>query len=195
MLRWIIGLPLAGLITALLFLVMARLIEPQELSGDPPDEREPIVITFEPPPPGPPPPPARPQPPEPPEPVDIQRPDKTGAPTGTFAPPPPVGPSGDGPDSGIAINIPPPDIASPPPYPQACLSKGAEGVVIVEFDVDPSGNVINPRIISSPDRCFDRPILKAIQTWKYSPNFTNGSPVMRRNVRETLRFELAEPSR
>lgn len=192
MLRWIIGLPLAALITALLFLVMARLIAPADVDSDAPADRAPIVITFDPPPPGRAPPPDRPVPPEAPEPPGIDLPDPSGAP-GAGAQqgrPDPIDPDisiGGGPF------VPPgPNISTPPPYPQNCIARGAAGVVIVEFDVDPRGNVINPRIVSSPDRCFDRPILKAIQTWKYSPNFENDTPVVRRNVRETLRFELED---
>ena len=194
MLRWIIGLPLAGLITALLFLVMAKLIAPQEIIDTVPEPRAPIDITFTPPPPGGPDTPEQKPLPDPPEPVDIDLPEKSGLPTagdGTYGPPQGPG-EGTGP-TGDPIRIPPPDITSPPPYPQGCVSKGAEGVVVVEFDVDPRGNVINPRIISSPDRCFDRPIMKAVEGWKYSPNFDNGEPVMRRNVRETLRFTLEDP--
>ncbi len=74
-----------------------------------------------------------------------------------------------------------------PAYPQRCADKGLEGNVLVEFDLSPDGSVVNPRILSSSSRCFDREALKAVARWKYSPS---GSKV--RNVRTSLTFQLAD---
>lgn len=86
---------------------------------------------------------------------------------------------------GVAIPI-------PPQYPQRCIQKQAEGVVIVRFDVTERGEVVNARIIQSPDSCFDGPVLRAVQKWRYSPNVKDGVPQPRSNVTEQFKFELQE---
>ena len=77
-----------------------------------------------------------------------------------------------------------------PSFPQACASKNVEGVVIVEFDVTPEGAVSNIRILSSPDRCFERAVRRAVAKWKYPPRRVNGRAVARRGVREAINFKL-----
>ena len=83
-----------------------------------------------------------------------------------------------------------PVVKLPPAYPESCKARGASGVVIVEFDVTAEGNVVNPRIISSADGCFERTVLSTIQKWKYPPPQEDGRAVARRGVREAFRFEL-----
>ncbi|NJO35239.1 MAG: energy transducer TonB [Rhodospirillales bacterium] len=85
-----------------------------------------------------------------------------------------------------------PTIRIAPPYPEACASKGIEGVVQVQFDVTAEGEVTNVVILSAPDRCFHRAVLKAVSGWKYSPDMRDGRAAMRRGVRETFVFELTE---
>ncbi len=191
MLRWIIGLPLAGLITALLFLVMAYLIR-QDFDVPPPvPPRGPIVVTTQ---------------------IEETDPNKQRDPNGITLPEPPEPvdvvddstserPGGDGtiptslPTEGG--KLPPIDtqgvsIPIPPQYPQRCVQKQAEGLVIVQFDVTARGEVVNARIIQSPDSCFDGPVLRTVQKWKYSPNFKDGVPQPRSNVTEQFRFELED---
>ncbi len=80
-----------------------------------------------------------------------------------------------------------------PPYPQKCLARGTEGRVLVQFDVTPEGNVVNVRIIESPDACFNRSVLKAVSGWKYSPaTDSNGKAITRHNVVEAVSFEIEE---
>ena len=85
-----------------------------------------------------------------------------------------------------------PTIRPAPAYPEACAARGAEGVVVVRFDVAPDGTVINPEIVSSPDRCFDRAVLRAAASWKYPPTIEDGRAVMRRGVVERVAFELED---
>lgn len=78
-----------------------------------------------------------------------------------------------------------------PQYPKACIDKGADGVVVVEFDVTPEGSVDNPRIISSPDACFNREALRTVSRYHYQPQTdASGRAVWRRGVRETMVFEI-----
>lgn len=189
-LRWLVGLPLAALITACLFLVMSFLIR-QEFSPEPPKETPTITITAqkketsdrdpirE-----------RPVLPDQPDPPSIDLPEGDGAPDGGDFGIGPTNPVDSGDRSRGDLAIVGLTIPVPPTYPQRCASKGAQGVVVVEFDVTAKGEVVNARILSSPDSCFDRPVLQAISKWRYSPNLVDGRPAPRTNVIERFRFEL-----
>lgn len=185
--RWLFGLPGAALISALLFLGMAYMIrqeaptlppvDPPSISILPILDETPIRET------GPsqerpknPPPPIIdfPKPGPNPDGVEIERPSAPGREGGPIVIPGPMQPV----------------VKPPPSYPEACRSRGASGVVIVEFDVTAEGNVVNPRIVSSPDGCFDRSVLQTIQKYKYPPPQDDGRAVGRRGVREVFRFEL-----
>ncbi len=186
--RWIFGLPGAALISALLFLGMAYMIR-QEAPPLPPAAPIDFSITFKPEPPArtikPPPREKLPDPP----PTRIERQPPGPNPGPAFTVDPPIGPTGKG--GPVVIPGPMQPVVRPPPsYPEACRSRGAAGVVIVEFDVTAEGNVVNPRIISSADGCFERSVLQTIQKYKYPPPQEDGRAVARRGVREVFRFEL-----
>ncbi|MEZ5921845.1 MAG: TonB family protein [Parvularculaceae bacterium] len=189
-LRWIFGLPGAALMTALLFLAMAAMIKRDAEIVDPvPPFKYSITATGElsdpvktk---------PVRPKPIDPPPVIERNPPVKTtmpgGVPTGVL-PGPEVKPG--------TIDLPTAgsfQYKTTPPYPQACLARGAHGVVIVEFDVTPEGSVVNPRIISSPDSCFDRTVLREVLRWRYTPRSDGGRAVMQRGVRAAVNFQLTE---
>ena len=194
LLRWIVGLPVAALATALLFLVMTYLIDqefaPQAKTTPVIDE---IIVT-----------PKKkkrrdPEKPprvdeiETPEPIELEPFEKSDLPgdNSSFRTPPGPdrGPDPDGPGDLIIAG---PSIPIPPPYPERCVQRGAEGVVIVEFDVTARGEVVNARIVSSPDGCFDRPVLRAVEKWRYAPQVIDGELAARQNVREQFRFQLNE---
>lgn len=65
-------------------------------------------------------------------------------------------------------------------------------LVRLEFDVDPSGNVVNVRVLESTDRCYDRYAVRAAERWKYQPKIVDGEAVPRRGVQTTIRFEIGE---
>ncbi|HBK90142.1 MAG TPA: hypothetical protein DDZ68_00580 [Parvularcula sp.] len=186
--RWMFGLPGAALISALLFLGMAYMIR-QEATTKPPVEPPDLTITFKPEPPAiTKKPPTRTKLPDPP-PIDIPKQEPSRNPGGSIPIDPPISPAG---KTGPIIMPGPmqPVVKPPPSYPEACRSRGASGVVIVEFDVTAEGNVVNPRIISSADGCFERSVLQTIQKYKYPPPQEDGRAVARRGVREVFRFEL-----
>ncbi|GJL91919.1 energy transducer TonB [Hyphococcus sp.] len=185
--RWIVGAPVAALITAGLFLMMAFLIREKMVDLPQPTERLDIKITAQKtdsPDEGPKPPIERlkQKPPE----TEFEFPpvDRTGGPTIDPEPfqierNPPT-------DPGVVVG---PTIRVAPPYPENCRTRGIEGLVVVQFDVTPEGNVVNPRIVDSPNACFNRPILKAVSNWKYSPASSGG---MRYGVVERFSFQLEE---
>ena len=184
------GLPGAALMTGVLLLVMAAMIgQPPvidtavdapviEILAKPEPEQQPIapprrVVLTEP------------------EPPVIERGEKSENPGNVFelGRPEPIGGAG-GKTTPIDINGP--AIKPPPPYPEACASRGAEGVVVVEYDVTDRGEVVNIRIISSPDRCFDSAVRRAVQNYKYSPLMVDGKAIAQKNIRESIRFEIEE---
>lgn len=186
-LRWTASPPMAALVTAGLFIMMAALIRGPELNLPKPKPYEDVVVTFKPELLEPHPTPIKPTLPALP-PTEINPPPRDGAPEGVpFEPP--TGPVGETVPGGGDLVISPPLIKHSPQYPQSCSAKGVEGVVIVQFDVTPEGNVINPQIIETVDRCFNRTVLATISKWKYPP--ARGGAMRRSNV-ETFHFQLVD---
>jgi TonB family protein len=188
--RWFFGLPGAALATALLFIAMAYMVRQTAQPGTPTDAPPiSIIAKLKPT-------PIKPNPPatkiETPDAVEIKFPEKSGRPDDRTIVIPPAGPTGaTGPDIDVRRFKPTYKIA--PQYPDACRARGAQGVVIVEFDVTPEGSVVNPRIIASPDSCFDRAVLRAALAWKYEPPLdATGRPSLRRGVQESVVFQLTE---
>jgi protein TonB len=187
--RWLLGMPMAALITAGLFFMMAQLIRDKGVELIPPKPNLDLKITAEPPPENPyDHKPKRPDDLKPPPETPIDIPKSGRAPMGLPAAPPykpaPTTPPGkNGQFSGAVIKV-------TPPYPEGCRSKGAEGIVVVQYDVTPEGNVTNARVIETPNACFVRPILKAVSGWKYPP-VASGS-AMRYGLVETFNFQLVE---
>lgn len=81
-----------------------------------------------------------------------------------------------------------------PIYPRIALEKRLEGWVLVQFDVESTGDVVNPRVLSAePARIFDRAVLNAVKKWKYGPPTRNGEPtkISGFTVRVAFRLENA----
>lgn len=189
--RMIFGLPGAAFVTGFLFVAMAWMIRQDAQVGpqiDPPKIE--ITAKLKPTPPK-----VTPIPPQsidPPPPIEIEPSPPSPNPGGNFLvePVPTPGPGG---RSTIFPSAMQPTVRIPPPYPDNCRARGAEGVVIVEFDVTAEGEVVNPRIVTSANACLDRTVLNTIQKWKYQPKQDgNGRPVMQRGVREFFNFQLTE---
>jgi len=187
--RWFVGLPIAAAITLGLFAMMAGLIKMDKGPLAEPKDSPDIQITArlkdrDP----------RPDPPRPPQLLD--NPPEIDIPRTLPGDKP--GPIFDLPGAG-KFEIDPGDTGGPvgapvirvaPLYPENCRARGAAGHVVVQFDVTPEGGVTNVQIIESPDRCFDRPVRRAVSKWKYPPRYDNGRPVMRYGVVEVFNFEL-----
>jgi protein TonB len=184
--RWIIGAPFAGLITVSLFLFMAHLIRDKPVDLPPAVDGPIIKITAPEPPDG----PKIIKPPSEVIPKEIPKTEfeykKSTTPTGAIVRPNPTPVDPTPPGAGALGG---PTIRIAPPYPENCRTRGIEGNVVVQFDVTPEGNVVNPRVISSPNACFARPILKAVSGWKYSPASGGG---MRYGVVERFSFYLTD---
>jgi len=64
-----------------------------------------------------------------------------------------------------------------PVYPFAMRQRGAEGMVMVEFLVDETGNVYSPAILSVTTPGFEEAALRAVAKWKFEPGCKNGRRV------------------
>lgn len=84
-----------------------------------------------------------------------------------------------------------PLVRIPPQYPDRCQTraKAAESVTL-EFDVNPEGNVVNPRVVNSTNSCFDRAAMRSVERWRYAPRIEDGQPRPRFGVRTQVTFNL-----
>lgn len=78
----------------------------------------------------------------------------------------------------------------PPEYPQAALSKGVSGSVLLSFTVDAKGNTSDVQVLqSTPAGVFDHAAVSAVRRWKYAPVMVNGAAV-EVPTKTLVRFEL-----
>lgn len=64
-----------------------------------------------------------------------------------------------------------------PQYPFDLRKQGISGKVEVEFTVNERGEVMDPHVISSSDRGFEEPTLRAILHWRFEPGRAGGQVV------------------
>ena len=64
-----------------------------------------------------------------------------------------------------------------PAYPAAERNAGITGEVLVEFMVDESGRVFNPRVVRSSNAAFEPATLRAVAKWRFEPGKKNGRAV------------------
>lgn len=170
--RWMLGLPLAATITLGLFVIMSGLIaQPPRTDAQKDPPKLDILAKYVEPTPGPKP-PKQTMPKETPPPVDTRDRTRIDKPDGL--------PFDFDFDDGVNNpDIPKPGNGTPiitvaPPYPEACKARGAEGVVLVRFDVTERGEVTNVQIISTDNHCFDQTVKKTVRSWKYPPEARRG---------------------
>ncbi len=78
-----------------------------------------------------------------------------------------------------------------PSYPRKALRLAKEGYVIVEFDVSPDGDVMDPFILEGePAGLFDRAAMKSIRKWIYQPPVHDGVSVQVSDVKVRLTFRV-----
>ena len=76
-------------------------------------------------------------------------------------------------------------------YPRKALRKGQEGYVVIEFDIDTDGAVLDPYVIESePAGVFERAAIKAVRKWLYQAPTYNGVSVKVNNVQVKVGFNL-----
>jgi protein TonB len=196
--RFIIGIPLAVLVTLSLFMLMRILVQPERSLIEEVQETVAIDIT-------------RAQRNEESE-ADrrTERPDVEDQPP----PPPPMDTRTERPDlGGLQVGIPDIDlnlnsgavgpidgeiqplVRVPPEYPIRAAERGIEGQVCVRFTVTPEGTVTNPEVYYSDSSLLNSASVRAISRFRYQPKIEDGQPVARPNVRFCFDYNLEEASR
>jgi TonB family protein len=64
-----------------------------------------------------------------------------------------------------------------PVYPYSLRLTGNKGEVLVDFVVDPQGNVVRADVSRSSHPDFEAPAVEAVLNWKFKPGFKDGHPV------------------
>ncbi len=62
-------------------------------------------------------------------------------------------------------------------YPEDFINTGKSAAVSVEFIINPDGNVINPRIVSTSSPGFEEAAMRAVSRIQYKPIRVEGQPV------------------
>jgi protein TonB len=98
-------------------------------------------------------------------------------------PPPSDGSPGDHDTVGTGPVRPGGDIKPPvrtvyvaPPYPDLARAARIQGLVVVECTIDPSGRVVDARVITGPP-LLQGAALDAVRQWRYTATRLNGVPV------------------
>jgi len=82
-----------------------------------------------------------------------------------------------------------------PKYPISAARDGIEGWVVLAFDINAIGEVINIEIIDSfPKRTFDKAAKQALRKWKYRAKFVDGKQVEQQNLTVQLDFNMSQQS-
>ena len=80
-----------------------------------------------------------------------------------------------------------------PQYTESLRSAGLEGSVIVKFDIDTNGRVINSFILrSSGHNELDQIALEAIQQLRYNPKLVGGIPAITKGKKRKFTFTLED---
>ena len=78
-----------------------------------------------------------------------------------------------------------------PTFPRKAIRLGKEGYVVVEFDIDTDGAVLDPYVVVAvPQGVFERAAIKAVRKWVYESPTYNGQSVKANNVQVKLTFSL-----
>ncbi len=77
-----------------------------------------------------------------------------------------------------------------PEYPPMALRLGIRGKVDVEMVVDENGAVESARIVTSSNRMFDEPVLKAVRTWRFTPPVNRSGQKVAVYYLKTITFDF-----
>lgn len=74
--------------------------------------------------------------------------------------------------------IPVPSKVVPPEYPESLAAKGARGSVVVEFYIDPTGQVRMPAALKWDEDALADLAVAAVSQWRFEPPRAKGQPVL-----------------
>ncbi|HNP62927.1 MAG TPA: TonB family protein [Woeseiaceae bacterium] len=90
------------------------------------------------------------------------------------------------PSDGALVNI----VRVSPVYPARALAMGLEGHVVVQFDVDAAGRVMNAEAIESSHSIFEKEAVRAAERFRYKARVVDGVPMTTRGIRNIFTFEI-----
>lgn len=82
-----------------------------------------------------------------------------------------------------------------PSYPEEARQQKKEGEVILEFTVDASGFVVNPKVVYSTDIVFNEVSVEAAKKFRYAPQFVDGKPTAVSGVQNKIIYQLEPESK
>ncbi len=86
-----------------------------------------------------------------------------------------------------------PLVRIPPQYPSQCQARARElETVVVEFNVTPDGTVVNAEVVNTSNPCFNRAAIRAVERWRYQPRIVDNQPQPRFGVRTAIDFRLED---
>lgn len=84
-----------------------------------------------------------------------------------------------------------PLVRIPPQYPDRCMSRAsALESVQVQFDVTPDGQTTNISVVDSSNSCLNRAAIRSVERWKYQPKIVDNQAQWRRGVQTVITFQL-----
>ena len=76
-------------------------------------------------------------------------------------------------------------------YPEAARTQGVEGVVVVRYDVDVTGTVVNARVVEAdPPDTFERAALDFVLSWRFRPMEVGGRTIVVQDNLSEIAFRL-----
>ncbi len=85
-----------------------------------------------------------------------------------------------------------PMVVIQPRYPRKARMEGIEGWVRFRFTIAPDGTPVDVQMVdANPRRVFDRSARRAIYKWKFKPKVIDGKAVEQPNMVYTMQFQLA----
>ncbi|MDE1224782.1 energy transducer TonB [Vibrio aestuarianus] len=80
-----------------------------------------------------------------------------------------------------------------PVYPAKALKRGVEGFVTLSFSIDEMGKVTDIKIVEAkPVRMFEREAIQAVKKWKYQPQIVDGEAISQNGQTVTVEFKIAK---
>lgn len=84
-----------------------------------------------------------------------------------------------------------PLVRIPPQYPERCMGRAAKSEsVALQFDVTPEGTTTNVTVVDSSNSCLNSAAIRSVERWKYQPKIVDNTPEWRRGVQTTVTFVL-----
>ncbi len=86
-----------------------------------------------------------------------------------------------------------PLVRIPPQYPERCMNRAkSTETVLVQFDVTPDGQTTNIEAVDSSNSCLNRAAIRSVERWKYQPKIVDNQAQWRRGVQTAITFNLAD---